>query len=187
MRKALSITTLLLIVISISLDGQNRKLKKPWFKQDEANFKNLTEFLSQQDLTIANFKSQIQNLSIRDENQIWGTSKKIRAFQFGGYTSSEISLASFGKAIFSIEIIISGDDAKTMGRIAKGNPEIKATLDKYWIYSSLIDSDNNLTESYKYQYLNKQIEHQFKEEIAKDLGIVKEIDINDNLKKRTRA
>ena len=153
-----------------------------WIQKDKRNFKNLTKFISQKDFTINNFKSQIKSLSIDNENQIWKKSRKIQAVQYGGLISNWITIATYDDKIFSIEIVISGEDAEVMKRLAKRNRKINLELKKNWKYSKEIDLDKNIIESFKYVFIDEKIKSQFENEIAKDLGQINEIEINDDLK-----
>lgn len=153
-----------------------------WIQKDKSNFKNLTKFISKKDFTIKNVKSEIKSLYISEENQIWKNSSRIKAYQYGGFISHSINIASYKDTIFSMEINISGEDATVLKRIAKKNKKIALELKKNWKYSSEIDWNKKLIENYKYVFVDKKIKSQFEKNIADDLGEIHDFEVNEELR-----
>lgn len=182
MEKALKLIILLSISIPISLNGQSGILKMLWIQKDKRNFKNLAKFISKRDFTLENFKSEIKSLYISEENQIWKNSSRVKAYQYGGFISHSINIASYNDTIFSMEINIFGEDATVLKRIAKKNKKIELELKKNWKYSSIIDSNKKLVENYKYVFVDKKIKSQFEKNMADELGEMYDFEINEEIR-----
>jgi len=176
MHKIISILLLLNFFFSFQSIGQSEKIKRNWIKKDKANFHNLIDFLSKDELDLDEFKSKIQNLDIREEDSLWFNCKRIEATQYGGYISNWINLETINNKIFSLQIEVTREDAKILKMIAEEDEIVKKALTSNWTFSE------KRKLKYEFNYENEELKKEFELLVEKKLGKIQEIEVKGELK-----
>lgn len=173
------IVLMLSIAITSQLSSQSKLSEKLLINRSKSNFIKLIDFLSTDDLSLDDLES-IRNIDITPQYTLWEDYTRIVANRYDRYVSFGLNIGAIEDKIFYLRINISDDDANMLQRFSNENVIIKNHLKQYWHSSEILTNCEGL--EFEYFYLNEDLQKDYELSVAKDLGIVKSFDIQEEFK-----
>ena len=160
---------LLIQVLPIVLLAQTEQINEDWLKKDKSNFINLTSVFQSENHSFDFYKDIIENLDIRDSQEIGFGAKRIECVQHGGYISNWISICTFKGEIFYCKVSITSDDVEKMELLGQKDSIIFKLLSENWNKKSF-KQNSSLFESFDYEFKDESLYSKFMDSVKIELG-----------------
>ncbi|HCS21540.1 MAG TPA: hypothetical protein DIW47_13435 [Bacteroidetes bacterium] len=171
---------LAILLLPTLLSAQNDPLNEDWLQKDKANFLNIMELVLSENSSIDDYKKKIENLNIRNNQDIGFGAKRHDWVQYGGYISTWITLCSYKDTVFYCKLFVTSNDIEKLEILAQRDSSILMLLSRFWNKRNF-NPAGELNASLEFEYTNKEVYFRFKESVKNELGELENISVDSGL------
>jgi hypothetical protein len=167
----------------MTLWAHREPINRTWLKIDKSNFINLMTVLKSENKSFEFYTETLENIHIRNNQDIGFGARRITAAQYGGYISNWIYICTFKGEVFYCNVSISTSDADKMELLGRRDTVISNMLEKYWTKKSFTQ-DSKSVKTYEYKFVNEDLYLQYMNSTKSKLGEIPNLPIDSSLKEQ---